>query len=274
MDDPILSSYLKDFAETFNLESLDESELFEYFSAYCVYFRDFSEHTDLEDVVVSGGNDSGIDAIGMFINDIFVDSTTQIDELAAKVRLDVDFAFVQAKTSKSLNAAEIGNFIQGVREFFSQKYMPINDDVSDKRDLSDYIFSYGVKMRGKPRLHLFYCYTGAFHSDPHIIARVNAGKADLSSLNRFSGVEFSFLDANLLQQRYQEINLKVEKEIQIDEYANLPAVLGIRQAYLGVLRCKELVKLLAASTSRESWVLAWWMLTVRIELSPSSLVHY
>ena len=186
----------------------------------------------------------------MFINDIFVDSTTQIDELAAKVRLDVDFAFVQAKTSKSLNAAEIGNFIQGVREFFSQKYMPINDDVNDKRDLSDYIFSYGVKMRGKPRLHLFYCYTGAFHSDQHIIARINAGKANLSNLNRFSGVEFSFLDANVLQQRYQEINLKVEKEIQIDEYANLPSVIGIRQAYLGVLRCKELVKLLSNSDGR------------------------
>src|SRR5687768_10162303 len=74
MDDPILSSYLKEFTEYFHLEGLNESSLFEYFSAYCVYSRDFSEYTDLEDVIVAGGNDSGIDAIGIFINDIFIDS--------------------------------------------------------------------------------------------------------------------------------------------------------------------------------------------------------
>src|SRR5687768_4051543 len=113
MDDPILSSYLKEFTEYFHLEGLNESSLFEYFSAYCVYSRDFSEYTDLEDVIVAGGNDSGIDAIGIFINDIFIDSASQVDEILSKTRLDVDYGFIQTKTSKNLNAAEIGSFIQG-----------------------------------------------------------------------------------------------------------------------------------------------------------------
>jgi len=250
MDDPILASYLKEFTTTFSLDSLEESELFEYFAAYCAFFRDFSEQTDLEDVVVSGGKDSGIDAIGMFINDVFVESSTQIDEIAAKVRLDVDFAFLQAKTSKRLSAAEIGSFIQGVREFFSQRYMPVNDDIRSMRSLSDHIFNYSVKMRGKPKLHLFYCYTGTFRSDETINARVEAGKGDLRNLNYFSEIDFTFLDANLLQERYQEVNLRVEKEIIIDEYANLPVISGISQAYIGVLRCKELVKLISNSDGR------------------------
>jgi hypothetical protein len=250
MDDPILASYLKEFTTAFNLHSLGESELFEYFSAYCAYFRDFSERTDLEDVVVSGGKDTGIDAVGMFINDVYVDSSIQIDEIASKVRLDADFAFIQAKTSRHLNAAEIGSFIQGVREFFSQPFMPANEDIASKRTLSDRIFTYSVRMRGKPKLHLFYCYVGTFQSDETITARVDAGKADLKRLNLFSEIEFSFLDANSLQERYQEINLRVEKEIQIDEYANLPAISGIRQSYLGVLRCSELVKLLSNSDGR------------------------
>ena len=250
MDDPILKSYLKEFTTTFSLDSLEESELFEYFSAYCAFYRDFSEQTDLEDVVVSGGRDSGIDAIGMFVNDVFVESPAQIDEIAAKVRLDVDFAFLQAKTSKRLSAAEIGSFIQGVREFFSQRYMPVNDDIRSIRSLSDHIFKYSVKMRGKPKLHLFYCYTGTFRSDDTINARVEAGKDDLKNLNYFSEIEFTFLDANLLQERYQEINLRVEKEILVDEYANLPVISGISQAYIGVLRCKELVKLISNSDGR------------------------
>lgn len=250
MNDPILASYLKEFSRTFNFESISEPDLFEFFSAYCVYYRDFSEHTELEDVVVGGGNDSAIDAFGIFLNDVFVSSSAQIDEMASKTRLDVDFAFLQAKTSKNLNAAEIGSFLQGVREFFADRYMPVNEDISGKRLLSDHAFTQSVKMRAKPHLYLYYCYTGKYQADPTIVARVEAGKADLKRLNLFSEIEFSFLDADALQSRYQEVNLRVEKEIQINEYASLPSISGIRQSYLGVLSCSELVKLLSNSDGR------------------------
>lgn len=250
MNDPILASYLKEFSRAFNFEGINEPDLFEFFSAYCVYYRDFSEHTELEDVVVGGGNDSAIDAFGVFLNDVFVSSSAQIDEIASKTRLDVDFAFLQAKTSRSLNAAEIGSFLQGVREFFADRFMPVNEDISRKRLLSDHVFTQSVKMRVKPHLHLYYCYTGKYQADPTIVARVEAGKADLKKLNLFSEISFSFLDADLLQSRYQEVNLRVEKEIQINEYASLPSISGIRQSYLGVLSCSELVKLLSNSDGR------------------------
>jgi hypothetical protein len=250
VNDPILASYLKDFGTSFNLDQLEDSDLFEYFSAYCVYLRDFSEHTELEDVVIGGSNDTGIDGVGIFLNDVFVDSSAQIEEVASKARIDVDFVFLQAKTSKSLNGGEIGTFIQGVRDFFSDRFIPANDDIGRKRDLSDQVFSHSVKMRAKPRLHLFYCYTGKFQSDAAILARVTAGKNDLNRLNLFSEIEFTFLDADGLQTRYQEVNLRVEKEVQINEYASLPSIRGIRQSYLGVLNCQELVKLLSNSDGR------------------------
>lgn len=245
MNDPVLASYLKEFKTSFNLERVSESTLFEYFSAYCVLFRDFSEYTQLEDVVVGGSNDSAIDAIAIFLNDIPIEVTSHVDDISAKTRIDTDFAFVQAKTSRNLNAAEIGSFLQGVREFFSEQHMPINEDIRRKRVISDHVFSQSVKMRSKPALHLYYCYTGTFKSDPNILARVEAAKVDLKRLNLFSEVEFTFLDADALQGRYQEVNLRVEKEIQISEYASLPAISGIRQSYLGVLSCKELINLLS-----------------------------
>jgi hypothetical protein len=105
-------------------------------------------------------------------------------------------------------------------------------------------------MRVKPRLNLYYCYTGRFKDDQHILARAEAGKQDLDKLNLFSEVNFIFLDAASLQDRYQEINLRVEKEVQISEYASLPPISGIRQAYLGVMPCKELVKLLSNSDGK------------------------
>lgn len=249
-NDPVLSSYLREFSKSFNYENLKESDLFEFFSAYCVFHRDYSEHTDLEDVIVAGGLDSAIDSAAIFINGVYVESTSQVDEISSRVRIDVDYAFVQAKTSRNLSAAEIGSFIQGVKEFFSDRYMPVNDDIQKKRLLSDYVFSLSVKMRSKPSLSLFYCYTGKYINDANIVARVEAGKAALRDLDMFSDIEFTFLDANALQGRYQEINLRVEKEIQINEYASLPQIAGIRQAYIGIIPCIELVKLLSNSDGR------------------------
>ena len=250
MDDPILKAYLSDFAKNNNLLGLSDPDLFEYFSAYCVYLRDFSENAILEDLIVAGENDTAIDAIGIFLNDVPVTSPVQVDEIARRQRLEVDFCFVQAKTSKNLNAAEIGSFLQGVKEFFGERYMPTNESVSDKRALSDYIFEKSVKMRSKPRLHLYYCYTGNFKGDAVIQARIEAGRAELIKYNLFGSVEFHVLDVDKIQQRYQEANLRIEREIQINEYASLPAIKGIRQAYLGVLPCKELVKLLSNSDGK------------------------
>ncbi|RYD14462.1 MAG: hypothetical protein EOP90_13715 [Lysobacteraceae bacterium] len=250
MQDPVLTSFLNEFAKNFNLEDLPETALFEYFSAYCVFHRDFSEHTNLRDVVIAGTNDTAIDSMGILINEIPVISKSQVDDVSNKSRIDVDFVFSQSKTSRSLNAAEIGSFVQGVREFFSTRYMPANDEVCAKRELTDYVFSKSVKMKSKPKLHLFYCYTGAFQNDPNIVARCESGKKDLADLNIFSDVSFTFLDLDALQERYQEVNLRIEKEIQINEYASLPVIAGIRQAYIGVLPCIELVKLISNSDGR------------------------
>lgn len=248
--DPVLSSYLNDFKKNFDLSILHESDLFEYFSAYCVYHRDFSEHTELQDTIVAGGGDTAIDSIGIFINEIPTNTRDQINDISGKYRFKTDFVLTQAKASRSLNAAEIGSFLQGVREFFSQQHMPANDDISRKRDLAAHVFSLGVKMKEKPHLHLFYCYSGNNKGDPVIEARVAAGKADLVALNLFSSIEFTFLDSSALQERYQEVNLRIEKEILVNEYASLPVIDGIRQSYIGVLPCQELIKLLANSDGR------------------------
>lgn len=250
MDDPALKAYLADFSKANNLTGAKESDAFEYFSAYCVFLRDFSEAIILEEAVVAGGLDTGIDAIGMFLNDVWVSSPAQVDEIASRQKLEADFAFVQAKTSRSLSAAEIGSFIQGVKEFFGDRYMPTNESISDRRSLSDHIFTKSVKMRSKPRLHLYYCYSGRYQADPVIEARVNAGKKEIEQYNLFSEIHFHFLDADKLQSRYQEVNLRIEREVQISGYSSLPTIPGIRQAYLGVLPCKELVKLLTNSDGK------------------------
>lgn len=250
MEDPILNSYLQEFAQAYELSNEKDSDVFEFFSAYCVMHRDFSEHTELEDVIVAGGYDTGIDAIGVFLNDIHVTAIQQIDEIASKSRIGVDFCIIQSKLSRNLSVEKIGSFLQGVKEFFGQKYMPANEDISDKRGMADHVFASSVKFKSKPRLHIYFCYAGNFRGDKNLKARVNAGKDELEKMRLFSEVIFEFVDSDHLQQRYQEVNLRVEKEVSMNEFASLPQIPGIRQAYLGLLPCAELVKLLSNSDGK------------------------
>jgi hypothetical protein len=250
MDDPILNSYLNEFSKSNGLTALREADIFEYFSAYCVLHRDFSEHTELSDTIVAGGLDTGIDAAAIYLNDIHVTSAAHVEEIISRQRVEAEFCFIQSKTSRNLNAAEIGSFIQGIKEFFGQKYMPINDSIADKRQLSDLVFAKSVKFKSKPRLHLYYCYPGQFINDPVISARVDAGKEEIKTFGIFSEILFTFVDSDRLQERYQEVNLRIEREIQMNEFASLPQIPGIRQAYIGLLPCKELVKLLANSDGK------------------------
>ncbi len=250
MDDPILTSYLTEFSKLNGLDGLKESDQFEYFSAYCVMLRDFSEHTELSDVVVAGGQDTAIDSVGIFLNDIPIATPSHVDEIASKQRINADFCFIQSKTSRNLNAAEIGSFLQGVKEFFGKKFMPANEQIQDKRSLSDKVFSISVKFKSKPKLNMFYCYSGRYIGDPTVSARVEAGISELRAFGIFSEVNFHFLDSDRLQERYKEVNLRIEREIQMNEFASLPAIPGIRQSYIGVLPCIELVKLLTNSDGR------------------------
>ncbi|OOY26609.1 hypothetical protein BMI90_16575 [Thioclava sp. L04-15] len=250
MDDPILGSYLREFSKTYDLEGEKESDIFEFFSAYCVMHRDFSEHTELTDAVVAGTHDTAIDAVAIFLNDIHVVAPAQVNEISERHRISVDYCFIQSKATRNIKAAEVGSFLQGIREFFGKSYMPANEDIADKRDLSNHVFDVSVRFRGKPKLHIYYCYAGSFKEDENLIARAEAGMQDLRDLGLFSDVSFEFLDSDRLQQRYQEVNLRVEKEVSMNEFASLPQIPGIRQAYLGLLPCTELVTLLSNSDGK------------------------
>ena len=72
-------------------------------------------------------------------------------------------------------------------------------------------------------------------------------KKRVASLDLFNNVDFSIIDRNKLITRYDEIKLKVEKEVIFDRHAVLPDIDGIRQAYIGVMSCQELLKLITNS---------------------------
>ncbi len=245
MKDRILSAYLSDFVNSFSLGRLDEPSAFEHFASYYVVSKFNLEDFEPGNVSVGGPGDLGLDSVGILVNDHLVHSNTDVDFFKNFLhRLDVQFVFIQVKSSSRFEASEIGSFISGVRHFFEQSLPPVNEDIQALHELKEYIFDNSIDMVASPICRLFYVSSGIWEDDPMLMARIEQGKRDLNATGLFSCVEFTPVDSSALKQMYREFNQKVTKEIKFERHTILPTISGVKEAYIGILPCSEYLRLI------------------------------
>lgn len=246
MNDRILESYLKDFSEEYELTGSEQSDIFEHFVNYNLISRVHAGSFDLDDVIVGGANDAGIDGIAMILNDHLVTSKDEIDDYVKLLgRVDVQFIFIQSKTSKKFNSGGLSNFLFGVEEFFKENpAIPINEHIQELRELHDYIYKYGTKIQKNPRCDLFYVTTGKWLEDNDLQGKINISIDRLKDTNLFSEVTFYPIDLKKLKSIYKTLKYKVEKQINFANNTYLPDIEGVDEAYIGTLSCEEYFKLI------------------------------
>lgn len=245
MKDRILSAYLEDFANGFGLGRLDEPTAFEHFASYYVVSKYNPEDFEPSNVAVGGPGDLGLDGIGILVNDHLVQDISDVDYFRKILhRLDVQFIFIQAKSSTKFEASEIGSFISGVRQFFDSSHFSANENIEALYELKEFIFDHSVDMITSPICRLYYVSTGTWTEDSHLLTRIEQGKSDLMATKLFSSVEFTPVDADSLKQMYRELNQKVTREIRFERHTILPTISGIEEAYIGILPCLEYLNLI------------------------------
>ncbi|MCD8032490.1 MAG: AIPR family protein [Bacteroides sp.] len=257
MENKIIAGYLNEFTADFGIKEVKEDILFEMFSNYCIISRVHPEafSTDfekIEDLNVGGGEDTGIDGLAIIVNDHLVSSIEEIRDLkTSHKRLDVQFLFIQAKTSPKFEAEKIGTFIFGVKDFFRESpSIKFNDNIKLFRELKEYIYENSIEMDAKPLCHMYYITTGKWTDDKNVSGRANSEKSDLESLNIFSKVKFDPIDADKIGDIYKEIKNKVKKQILFEKRASLPPINGVKEAYIGVLPITEYINLIKGSDGK------------------------
>jgi len=244
--DLITRSLLTEFSREQGFERLEESEQFERFAAFLTVSRWVSETLDPDEVAVGSGSDTGIDAIAILVNGSLVDDEASVYEFAERNGfLDVSFLFVQAETSPSFDAAKIGTFGFGVRDFFSSNpVLPRSSEVSDLARVMRAIYSQSSKFkRSNPICRLYYVTTGTWVGDRALEARKNAVIDDLTTLRIFSQVEFTPIDATAIQRLHRESRNSVSREFDFAQKTVVPTITGVTEAYVGLLPATEFLRL-------------------------------
>jgi len=128
--DRITKSLIKELLNNWNITSSGESKDFENFVNYSILSQEYNKTFSLEDISTGDGLDTGSDGIGIIVNGTLLNDFDEAEDFLKNidVNLEVDFIFTQSKTSSSFNASDLGNFLFGVEDFFSENFsLPRNE---------------------------------------------------------------------------------------------------------------------------------------------------
>ena len=253
MKDLVLEGFVNSFADARGLSNLPFEGVFEAFATSSMLRKYHqSDLTGMEDdVLLGGGGDGGIDAVGILVNGRLVSTEAGLHFLFdSHGRLDVEFVFVQAKTSAAFNAADIGNFVFGVEQYFnsalhSSSNILFKSEIQQKIDLTRSIYGQAIRMQDHPKCSLYYVAPGRWTGAKDPEGRLSHGKDRLEALNLFSDVRALPVDAESLKATYRDLERSVVKEVDFIRAVSFPRIDRVGEAYIGLLPGSEFIKLLS-----------------------------
>jgi len=246
--DKILENFLDDFSKEFELNNLQKDKQFEHFVNYCVVANIENRKDSLEQINVGGDSNPGIDGLAIVVNDHVVSTIEEVDYFYDGLkRLDVEFFFIQAKSSPKFEMAQISNFLFSVKDFFGNTNLKFEDEILILRDLKNYIYQQSIKMEQSPVLKLYFATTGNWIGDQNLEAIVKSNKKELIETGLFKDVIFYPIDINKLKSLYRESKHKITREINFEKHTILPVIKDVTESYIGYLPASEIVKLISNS---------------------------
>ena len=250
----ILQSQLNDYLDNYGIKEKSLSVAFEHFCNYCMFSYNYPEAyiTDgmfYQSVHTGKGGDYAVDGILVIINDIPVTTFEQAKEIIEKKkRFSAKFLFVQAKTSSNFDSGDMLKVGHGVKSFFSDKKIKANKEVEEFKAIADFIFENSINFIENPSCGIYYVTTGKWTDDDFLTKLVEDERLNIEKLNYFSEVSYMPIDAQHLQTIYKEINNSITRQVIITKNVAFPEILGVEQAYLGLISLGEYLKLITDDT--------------------------
>ncbi len=209
---------------------LSDSEYFEVFAAeQALKDRDLS-YEEIQDGIVDGGGDGGIDGLYLFINNTLCRET--IDPAEHKRGVPIDLVFVQAKTSAGFTEGGMDKYIASARDMLdlskdtSTLVAVYNTAVLEK--MAIFRESYTTLISKFPKLSIRYFYAAfATEVHPNVERKIDHLKETVEAA--FSPVDFSldFLTAS----RLLELARRTPKSVHHLKLAETPISTG-QSAYV------------------------------------------
>jgi hypothetical protein len=244
--DRITESLLGQFSRENGLADLPESKRFEHFAAFAMIRRHYSRSFATDDVVLGGGNDTGIDAIAMIVNNNIVTDLDAVHDLVKQNDyVDVTFVFIQAERSPSFSGSKVGNFGVGVVDFFATTpKLPRSAEIQALAEITDLVLGEYAPVLRSSKCFLYYVTTGLWTSDANLVGRRDNVVEDLMALSIFDAPQMFCVGAAELHDAYRRTKNPIQRTFVFDRRVDIPSSDGVIQATLGFVPFSEFKKLI------------------------------
>jgi hypothetical protein len=242
MDNIILSGMLKDFVQRHELSDESIANQFEKFANYCLLKTDHYDSFEFEKV--GTGSCLGIDGVAVSIGGVIVDELDDA-KLFTKAQFEAKFSFAQAKTSPNFDMGDFLKFIATVKVFFGTDVSAVPKELHKVFEIKQLIYERAAKLRHPPSVELSYVYSGRFAlKGTQIEKQIESEIKSLRDMPYlFSDVTWHVHDGDAIARLYRETQNDVQREVSFQRHVALPQISGARAAYLGVVGCKDYVRM-------------------------------
>lgn len=245
----IIESFLNTHINEYGKASLKKETAFEHFANRLIINKYSIDRFDPDDVMTDAG-EIGLDGIGIIVNNILVTDDDSLNEaIGVSTNPDVKFIFIQTKISENFDGDEIGTFCFGVKCFFapSEKRPETNERIEQLIKLKDRIYSRSIDFPESPSLELFYVCCGKWNDGNNLQDRIDVECDYFRNTQDFGLVNFYPYDNEKIITSYKELKKKISKKFIMERKFSFPPMNGIKQAYTGLIKCKQFVKILQDS---------------------------
>lgn len=245
---------LNRFIEQYNLFSLKDSESFEKYVNFSILSNHqpdaFGADSDfLNKVCVGGGNDLGIDGIGIKLNGFLVSNIDEAKDIVNKFqKLVIEFIFIQSKFSNNFDSGEFIKFTSGIRDFLSEtQRQPCNKSIKNFIDIKNYVMSDDVIIHWErnPTVRAYYVTLGKWQETPHFNAHSEQFKSDLSAGSAYSECNIHFIDAYAFKKICDNNENTFNTTIEVIDTMPLTEVDGVNNSCVVLCYASEFMKLLS-----------------------------
>ncbi|WP_410635577.1 AIPR family protein [Amycolatopsis sp. cmx-4-83] len=248
----LTSKRVAKFARDFGFGG-SESEQFERYVAANYLFQYVGDSVELiENSVLGGGSDEGIDIAAVVVNGGIVSEPAEIDELIADQGANsAKVIFIQAKTSESYDSKLVAKFLHGVEAVTKYAMKPrslaLPPRLVDLANLIDRIAENGDKFQdSRIPCELYYVTTSSNDG-----AGVQAELQVTEAISRIREIGVYSEGVKLRTHGHEELSAKQKErhgpqkvQFNFEKRQTIPATDRVSEAYIGLVSASELLKLL------------------------------
>lgn len=245
--DIITESYLEEFSNNYSIVEKDISKKYEHFANFIIVSNLFDINRFNFNDIHTGINAPGIDGIAIIVNNRLCTSPKEVkDSINYNNKLEVEFIFIQSKTSSKFEGTEIEGFFRWTKTFFKfEKSSTFTNEFNSLIEVAKTIYTNSKYFkRFKPLLKMFYVCNGKWVNDELLNKIIEDNTNEIDNTNLFESIEFNPCDAKKTQKMYMKTKLPIEASITLENSIQMPKIDGVKSAIYTILPFKEFIKII------------------------------